>query len=78
MTEDMLEEHAEVLAKLGTTSEGAELRAKMQSACLLSDMGAFKVMKPIVVEQGHIVLQVTNTGVQIFSYIRKHHSLILS
>lgn len=43
MTEDMLEEHAEVLAKLGTTSEGAELRAKMQSACLLSDMGAFKV-----------------------------------
>ena len=43
MTEDMLEEHAEVLAQLGTTSEGAELRAKMQSACLLSDMQAFKV-----------------------------------
>ncbi|XP_071844702.1 rab3 GTPase-activating protein catalytic subunit-like isoform X2 [Apostichopus japonicus] len=46
MTEDMLEEHAEVLAKLGTTSEGAELRAKMQSACLLSDMGAFKAANP--------------------------------
>ena len=43
MTEDMLEEHAEVLAQLGTTTEGAELRAKMQSACLLSDMQAFKV-----------------------------------
>ena len=43
MTEDMLEEHAEVLANLGTTNEGAELRAKMQSACLLSDMEAFKV-----------------------------------
>ena len=43
MTEDMLEEHAEVLANLGTTVEGAELRAKMQSACLLSDMEAFKV-----------------------------------
>ncbi|XP_071792280.1 rab3 GTPase-activating protein catalytic subunit-like isoform X2 [Asterias amurensis] len=46
MTEDMLEEHAEVLAQLGTTSEGAELRAKMQSACLLSDMQAFKAANP--------------------------------
>ncbi|XP_022111820.1 rab3 GTPase-activating protein catalytic subunit-like [Acanthaster planci] len=46
MTEDMLEEHAEVLAQLGTSSEGAELRAKMQSACLLSDMQAFKAANP--------------------------------
>ena len=45
MTEDMLEEHAEVLAQLGTSSEGMELRAKMQSACLLSDMESFKVTK---------------------------------
>ncbi|WAR09607.1 RB3GP-like protein [Mya arenaria] len=35
MTEDMLEEHAEVLAKLGTSAEGAELRARMQSVALL-------------------------------------------
>ncbi|KAL4221433.1 Rab3 GTPase-activating protein catalytic subunit [Mactra antiquata] len=46
MTEDMLEEHAEVLAKLGTSAEGAELRARMQSACLLSDMESFKAANP--------------------------------
>ncbi|XP_033104847.1 rab3 GTPase-activating protein catalytic subunit-like isoform X2 [Anneissia japonica] len=46
MTEDMLEEHAEILAKLGTSSEGAELRARMQSACLLSDMESFKAANP--------------------------------
>ncbi|XP_072180720.1 rab3 GTPase-activating protein catalytic subunit-like [Diadema setosum] len=46
MTEDMLEEHAEVLAQLGTSSEGMELRAKMQSACLLSDMESFKAANP--------------------------------
>ncbi|XP_052237519.1 rab3 GTPase-activating protein catalytic subunit-like isoform X2 [Dreissena polymorpha] len=46
MTEDMLEEHAEILAKLGTSAEGAELRARMQSACLLSDMESFKAANP--------------------------------
>ncbi|KAI0217388.1 Rab3 GTPase-activating protein catalytic subunit [Lamellibrachia satsuma] len=46
MTEDMLDEQAEVLAKLGTSSEGAHLRARMQSACLLSDMEAFKAANP--------------------------------
>ncbi|XP_041477306.1 rab3 GTPase-activating protein catalytic subunit-like [Lytechinus variegatus] len=46
MTEDMLEEHAEVLAQLGTSSEGMELRARMQSACLLSDMESFKAANP--------------------------------
>lgn len=43
MTEDLLEEQSEVLAKLGTSAEGAHLRARMQSACLLSDMESFKV-----------------------------------
>lgn len=43
MTEDMLQEHAEVLSQLGTTQEGARVRAQMQSASLLSDMEAFKV-----------------------------------
>lgn len=46
MTEDMLEEHAEVLAKLGTSAEGSQLRARMQSACLLSDMESFKAANP--------------------------------
>ncbi|TSM60542.1 Rab3 GTPase-activating protein catalytic subunit [Bagarius yarrelli] len=43
MTEDVLEEQSEVLAKLGTSAEGAHLRARMQSACLLSDMESFKL-----------------------------------
>ncbi|ESP04825.1 hypothetical protein LOTGIDRAFT_211630 [Lottia gigantea] len=46
MTEDMLEEHAEVLAKLGSSAEGTQLRARMQSACLLSDMESFKAANP--------------------------------
>lgn len=43
MTEDLLEEHAKVLVQLGTDQEGAQLRARMQSTCLTSDMEAFKV-----------------------------------
>lgn len=43
MTEDMLEEHASVLINLGTTDNAALLRAKIQSASLLSDMQSFKV-----------------------------------
>ncbi|CAM1322145.1 RAB3GAP1 (predicted) [Pycnogonum litorale] len=46
MTEDLLEEHAKVLLQLGTDSEGSHLRAKMQSASLMSDMGAFKAANP--------------------------------
>lgn len=48
MTEDLLEEQSEVLAKLGTSAEGAHLRARMQSACLLSDMESFKVSRLLV------------------------------
>lgn len=43
MTEDLLEEQSQVLAKLGSSAEGTHLRARMQSACLLSDMESFKV-----------------------------------
>ena len=43
MTEDMLEEQAEILTQLGTSAEGARVRAQMQCASLLSDMEAFKV-----------------------------------
>uniref|UniRef100_A0A4W5LBV1 Rab3 GTPase-activating protein catalytic subunit n=1 Tax=Hucho hucho TaxID=62062 RepID=A0A4W5LBV1_9TELE len=46
MTEDLLEEQSEVLAKLGTSAEGAHLRARMQSACLLSDMKSSKAANP--------------------------------
>ncbi|EDO49526.1 predicted protein, partial [Nematostella vectensis] len=46
MTEDMLQQHAEVLTQLGTTEEGARVRAQMQSASLLSDMEAFKAANP--------------------------------
>uniref|UniRef100_A0A8C8MJN0 Rab3 GTPase-activating protein catalytic subunit n=1 Tax=Oncorhynchus tshawytscha TaxID=74940 RepID=A0A8C8MJN0_ONCTS len=46
MTEDLLEEQSEVLAKVGTSAEGAHLRARMQSACLLSDMESFKAANP--------------------------------
>ncbi|XP_077303937.1 rab3 GTPase-activating protein catalytic subunit isoform X1 [Lithobates pipiens] len=46
MTEDLLEEQSEVLAKLGTSAEGAHIRARMQSACLLSDMESFKAANP--------------------------------
>ncbi|KAJ0070544.1 hypothetical protein NL108_015537, partial [Boleophthalmus pectinirostris] len=46
VTEDMLEQQSEVLSKLGTSAEGAHLRARMQSACLLSDMEAFKAANP--------------------------------
>uniref|UniRef100_A0A8C5H0S8 Rab3 GTPase-activating protein catalytic subunit n=1 Tax=Gouania willdenowi TaxID=441366 RepID=A0A8C5H0S8_GOUWI len=46
MTEDLLEEQSEVLAKLGSSAEGSVLRARMQSACLLSDMESFKAANP--------------------------------
>lgn len=44
MTEDMLQEHADILTQLGTTEEGSRIRAEMQSGTLLSDMEAFKVI----------------------------------
>lgn len=43
MTEDRLEEHAGVLLRLGTDAMGSQLRARMMSASLLSDMESFKV-----------------------------------
>ena len=43
MTEDMIEQHASVLVNLGSSDAAALLRAKIQSASLLSDMQSFKV-----------------------------------
>lgn len=45
-TEDQLEEDTDVLLKLGANAEGSELRAKMMSASLLSDMESFKAANP--------------------------------
>ena len=43
LTEDVVEEQAKILVELGNDAEGSELRAKMMSASLLSDMESFKV-----------------------------------
>ena len=39
----MLLEQQQILTQLGTSEEAAQVRARMQSASLLSDMEAFKV-----------------------------------
>jgi Rab3 GTPase-activating protein catalytic subunit len=46
MTEDMIEQHASVLVNLGSSDDAALLRAKIQSASLLSDMQSFKAANP--------------------------------
>lgn len=45
-TEDQLEEDAELMVRLGDDARASELRAKMMSASLLSDMEAFKAANP--------------------------------
>nr|XP_022900950.1 rab3 GTPase-activating protein catalytic subunit [Onthophagus taurus] len=45
-TEDQLEEDTDVLLKLGSDAQGSELRAKLMSASLLSDMESFKAANP--------------------------------
>lgn len=42
-TEDQLEEDAQVMMQLGTDKYASEMRAKIMSASLLSDMESFKV-----------------------------------
>ncbi|CAG7837110.1 unnamed protein product [Allacma fusca] len=46
LTEDVVEEQAKILVELGNDAEGSELRAKMMSASLLSDMESFKAANP--------------------------------
>lgn len=43
-TEDQLEEDAEVMMQLGTDKNASEMRARLMSASLLSDMESFKVI----------------------------------
>ncbi|XP_049869275.1 rab3 GTPase-activating protein catalytic subunit [Pectinophora gossypiella] len=45
-TEDQLEEDAELMVRLGDDARASELRARMMSASLLSDMEAFKAANP--------------------------------
>ncbi|CAO3598852.1 unnamed protein product [Absidia cylindrospora] len=46
MTEDMIQQQADVFESLGTSDDAAQLRAKLQSAQLYSDMQAFKAANP--------------------------------
>lgn len=45
-TEDQLDEDADILLKLGSDAQGSEMRAKLMSASLLSDMESFKAANP--------------------------------
>ncbi|ERL93606.1 hypothetical protein D910_10894 [Dendroctonus ponderosae] len=45
-TEDQLEEDTDILLKLGTNNEASQLRARIMSASLLSDMQSFKAANP--------------------------------
>ncbi|KAI8096731.1 Rab3 GTPase-activating protein catalytic subunit-domain-containing protein [Halteromyces radiatus] len=49
MTEDMIQQQADVFESLGTSDDATQLRAKLQSAQLLSDMQAFKAANPYAV-----------------------------
>lgn len=46
-TEDQLEEDERVMLQLGTDAQGMELRTRMMSASLLSDMESFKVISQV-------------------------------
>mmetsp|Transcript_7652 Transcript_7652/g.10557 ORF Transcript_7652/g.10557 Transcript_7652/m.10557 type:complete len:936 (+) Transcript_7652:74-2881(+) len=46
MTEDMIAEQVEIFSKLGTSEDAMKIRARLQSASLLSDMQAFKACNP--------------------------------
>ncbi|XP_068973563.1 rab3 GTPase-activating protein catalytic subunit isoform X1 [Bombus flavifrons] len=45
-TEDQLEEDAQVMMQLGTSKHASEMRARLMSASLLSDMESFKAANP--------------------------------
>ncbi|CAG0900347.1 unnamed protein product, partial [Cyprideis torosa] len=46
MTEDVLAEQADLMTQLGSDTFGSHMRARLQSASLLSDMEAFKAANP--------------------------------
>lgn len=53
-TEDQLEEDTDVLLKLGSNAEATELRARIMSASLLSDMESFKAANPDAIVEDFI------------------------
>ncbi|XP_033229238.1 rab3 GTPase-activating protein catalytic subunit [Belonocnema kinseyi] len=53
-TEDQLEEDAQVMMELGTDKQGTEMRARLMSASLLSDMESFKAANPGAVVEDFI------------------------
>ncbi|KAG9067430.1 Rab3 GTPase-activating protein catalytic subunit [Linnemannia hyalina] len=46
MTEDMIQDQEELFENLGSSVDAAKTRAELQSAQLISDMGAFKAANP--------------------------------
>lgn len=65
-----MEEQAKILVELGNDAEGSEMRAKMMSASLLSDMEAFKVSSFMRSTNVHTMLvevnKTENDSVQLF------------
>lgn len=56
-TEDQLEEDERVMLQLGTDAQGMELRTRMMSASLLSDMESFKVITSQDISRAHAYVQ---------------------
>jgi len=62
-TEDQLEEDAQVMMQLGTDKYASEMRARMMSASLLSDMESFKVL---ILKSGDVSFYTT---IHIYTFI---------
>lgn len=82
-TEDQLEEDAQVMMQLGTDKYASEMRARMMSASLLSDMESFKVYIDLKISSDvfftHIkficifllyIIQAANPGAVLEDFIR--------
>ncbi len=48
MTEDMLEEHTEIILKLSKSEDGSKYLTQMQSLLLFSDVQSFKVRSQFI------------------------------
>lgn len=63
-TEDQLEEDAQVMMQLGTDKYASEMRARMMSASLLSDMESFKVRITYIINS-----KLSNVFYKIYVYL---------
>lgn len=85
-TEDQLEEDAQVMMQLGTDKYASEMRARMMSASLLSDMESFKVcidfkIWQCIFPQNYryiFTFIMYNTGGKSWRSIRGLHSVVFS